>query len=116
MLLRDLLISQWPEYDFWTLQDMGGVGSFKPADDLVSFQTYHERGLPEWPICSPGYDALAAALNPDTADGYLFFVAKGDGSRTHAFARTYEEHQANVRYYRGGGVSPEATTAGVPTP
>jgi UPF0755 protein len=116
MLLRDLHISQWPEYEFWTLQDMGGVGSFKPADDLVSFQTYHERGLPEWPICSPGYDALAAALNPDKADGYLFFVAKGDGSRTHAFARTYEEHQANVRYYRGGGVSPEATTAGVPTP
>jgi UPF0755 protein len=117
MLLRDLHVSDWPDYEFWTLQDIDGVGSFKPTDDLASFQTYHSRGLPDWPICSPGYDALAAALNPDTADGYLYFVAKGDGTRTHAFARTYAEHQANIRYYWGGGATPDPTpTAGVPTP
>jgi len=117
MLLRDQHISQWPDYEFWTLQDINGVGSFQPTDDLASFQTYHSRGLPDWPICSPGYDALAAALNPDTEEGYLYFVAKGDGTRTHAFARTYAEHQANIRYYWGGGATPEPTpTAGVPTP
>jgi peptidoglycan lytic transglycosylase G len=117
MLLRDQHISQWPDYEFWTLQDINGVGSFEPTDDLASFQTYHSRGLPDWPICSPGYDALAAALNPDTEEGYLYFVAKGDGTRTHAFARTYAEHQANIRYYWGGGATPEPTpTAGVPTP
>jgi cell division protein YceG involved in septum cleavage len=117
MLLRDLHISDWPDYEFWTLQDIDGVGSFKPTDDLTSFQTYHSRGLPDWPICSPGYDALAAALNPDTEEGYLYFVAKGDGTRTHAFARTYAEHQANIRYYWGGGATPQPTqTAGVPTP
>lgn len=117
MLLRDLHISDWPDYEFWTLQDINGVGKFETTDDLASFQTYDSRGLPDWPICSPGYDALAAALNPDTADGFLYFVAKGDGSRTHAFARTYEEHQANIRYYWGGGATPEPTpTAGVPTP
>jgi UPF0755 protein len=116
MLLRDLHISQWPEYEFWTLQDVNGVGSFEPTEDLASFQTYGSRGLPDWPICSPGYDALAAALNPDTADGYLYFVAKGDGTRTHAFARTLEEHRANIDFYWHGGASPEPTTAGVPTP
>jgi UPF0755 protein len=117
MLLRDLHISQWPEYEFWTLQDINGVGNFEVTDDLASFQTYDSRGLPDWPICTPGYDALAAALSPDTADGYLYFVAKGDGTRTHAFARTYADHQANIRYYWGGGATPEPTqTAGVPTP
>jgi UPF0755 protein len=117
MLLRDLHISQWPEYEFWTLQDVNGVGNFEPTEDLASFQTYGSRGLPDWPICSPGYDALAAALNPDTADGYLYFVAKGDGSRTHAFARTLEEHRANIDFYWRGGASPKpAPDTGVPTP
>ena len=107
MLLRDQHISQWPDYEFWTLHDMNGPGSFQVADDLASFQTYHSRGLPDWPICSPGTAAIAAALNPDTADGYLYFVAKHDGSSTHAFARTYAEHQANIRLYWGDGATPE---------
>lgn len=116
MLLRDQHISQWPQYEFWTLQDINGVGNFEPTEDLASFQTYGSRGLPDWPIGSPGYDALAAALNPDTADGYLYFVAKGDGTRTHAFARTLDEHRANIDFYWRGGASPEPTTTGVPTP
>ena len=117
MLLREMHISDWPDYEFWTLRDINGVGNFETTDDLASFQTYHSRGLPDWPICSPGYDALAAALNPDTADGYLFFVAKGDGSRTHAFATDYAGHQENIRLYWGDGATPDPTpTAGVPTP
>lgn len=117
MLLRDQHISQWPVYEFWTLRDINGVGSFEVTDDLLSFQTYDSRGLPDWPIASPGYAALAAALNPDTADGYLYFVAKGDGTRTHAFARTYAEHQANIRFYWGDGTTPQPTpTTGVSTP
>ncbi|MEA2676713.1 MAG: hypothetical protein QOJ81_854 [Chloroflexota bacterium] len=117
MLLRDQHISQWPEYEFWTLHDINGVGNFEPTEDLASFQTYHSRNLPDWPICSPSYEAIAASLNPNTADGYLYFVAKGDGSKTHAFARTYAEHQANIRLYWGDGATFEPTpTAGVPTP
>jgi UPF0755 protein len=112
MLLRDEHISQWPDYVFWTLHDMDGPGSFEVAPDLASFQTYHSRGLPEWPICSPGTAAIAAALNPNTADGYLYFVAKGDGSNTHAFARTYAEHQANIRLYWGDGAT---ATPSLPT-
>jgi cell division protein YceG involved in septum cleavage len=29
----------------------------------------------------------------------LYFVAKGDGSRTHAFAKTLPEHEANLEKY-----------------
>ena len=41
----------------------------------------------------------SAALDPDTKDGYLYFLAKGDGSKTTAFAKTLKEHQANVKKY-----------------
>jgi UPF0755 protein len=42
--------------------------------------------------------ALQAAAKPEQTD-YLFFVAKGDGTGDHAFARTIEEHEANrVKY------------------
>ena len=49
------------------------------------------------PIANPGREALAAVLNPPPSDE-LFFVA--DGSGGHAFARTYEEHLANVARWR----------------
>jgi len=114
MLLRDQHISQWPDYYFWSLNDMNGPGSFEVAPDLASFQTYHSRGLPDWPICSPSTAAIDAALNPDTADGYLYFVAKRDGSKTHAFARTYAEHQANIRLYWGDGATPEPSLPTAP--
>jgi len=118
MLLREAHISQWPEYVFWTLDNMNSPGSFQVAPDLAGYQTYHSRGLPPGPICSPGLASLEAALNPDTADGYLFFVAKGDGSNSHAFARTYEEHQHNIEiYWRGGGATPEPSLpTAVPAP
>jgi UPF0755 protein len=104
--LRNLPIAEWPTYAFWTLNDMGSPTRFQVPDDLFGYQVYHSRGLPPTPICTPGLASLEAALNPDTATGYLYFVAKNDGSGTHAFARTYAEHQANVRLYRNGGATP----------
>jgi len=62
------------------------------------FNTYVASGLPPAPISSPGLASIAAAANP-AAVPYLFFFARGDG--THAFAVTFEEHQANVEQYRG---------------
>ena len=41
--------------------------------------------------------SIDAALNPDTRGGYLFFLAKKDG--TTVFARTYAEHLANIAKY-----------------
>jgi UPF0755 protein len=61
------------------------------------YNTYLNPSLPPGPICNPGLASIQAALEPDETD-YLFFVATGDGS--HAFSRTFEEHQANVERYR----------------
>jgi UPF0755 protein len=54
--------------------------------------------LPPTPICSPSLKSLIAALTPSNTD-YLFFVAKNDGSGTHAFAKTDAEQEANKRKY-----------------
>jgi UPF0755 protein len=62
------------------------------------YNTYRVAGLPPTPICSPGQAALEGAARPAKVP-YFYFVAKNDGTRGHAFARTLEEHEANrIRY------------------
>jgi UPF0755 protein len=61
------------------------------------YNTYVRQGLPRGPITNPGRESLAAVLDPEVHD-YLYMVADGTGG--HAFARTYEEHQANVAKWR----------------
>ncbi len=63
------------------------------------YNTYRSSGLPPTPIAAPGLASIEAAANPANVP-YIFFFARGDG--THAFAVTFEEHQANVERYRGG--------------
>lgn len=62
------------------------------------YNTYTRRGLPPTPIAMPGVDALQAVANPAPGDA-LYFVATGDGTGRHLFARTLTEHQANVNRY-----------------
>ncbi len=62
------------------------------------YNTYTRDGLPPTPIAMPGVGALQAVANPAPGDS-LYFVAIGDGSGRHLFARTLSEHQANVRKY-----------------
>ena len=64
------------------------------------YNTYIHEGLPPGPICSPGRKALEAAVSPDTGEGYLYFVSRGDGSGRHLFARTHAEHARNIRSVR----------------
>ncbi len=66
-------------------------------DDLAidsDYNTYKVFGLTPGAISNPGGDAIMAAFGPVRSD-YFYFRAKCDGSLTHNFAITYEEHLAN---------------------
>ncbi len=73
------------------------LGEVKPVllyEDLEidsPYNTYLYPYLPPGPIASPGEDALEAALYPAEVD-YLYFVYKEDGSGTHYFSTTLQEH------------------------
>jgi UPF0755 protein len=61
------------------------------------YNTYKVAGLPPGPICNPGKASLMAAMHPAGTD-YLYFVSDNQGH--HRFARTQQEHAANVAMYR----------------
>ena len=63
------------------------------------YNTYDNRGLPPGPICNPGLLAIQAAINPANTN-YFYFVAKNDGSGTHAFAATLQEQEQNIARYQ----------------
>lgn len=66
------------------------------------YNTYQNQGFPPGPISNPGLASIQAVLEPAEAD-YLFFVAKDDGTGTHVFATSFEEHQQNIDLYQNGG-------------
>jgi UPF0755 protein len=104
--LRELPIEEWDTFVFWSPPGRA-MAEVQLPDDLFGYQSYRSRGLPPTPIRSPTLTSIMGVLEPDTAEGYLYFVAKADGTNSHAFARTWEEHLANIeRYVRGGGASP----------
>jgi UPF0755 protein len=61
------------------------------------YNTYVIDGLPPAPIALASEAAIRASLNPKD-EGYLFFVAKGDGS--HVFSKTLEEHNQAVKAFQ----------------
>lgn len=95
--LAKLGLAKWPTYVFWAeLKEQLPVPL---PDALAGYNSYTSKGLPPGPLCSPAIASIEAALAPNTKTGYLFFVAKGDGSGSSAFAKTLAEHNRNVAKY-----------------
>jgi len=72
------------------------LGKQKPEltwDDLKvrsPYNTYLHGGLPPTPIANPGLAALQAAADP-AGVGYLYYVARNDGTGRHFFSSSYEQ-------------------------
>ena len=64
---------------------------------VTGYNTYREPGLPDGPITNPGWESIAAVLDPAETKA-IYFVADGTGG--HVFADTLAEHNANVAKWR----------------
>lgn len=58
------------------------------------YDTYTIEGLPPGPICSPGMEAIEAALNPSPTD-YYYFCHDKNGKPY--YAATSSQHQKNLK-------------------
>ena len=95
--LANLDITQWKTWLFWAALPKGETLPAELPDDLADYNTYTHQGLIPGPICTPTIASIDAALNPDTKDKYLYFLATKD--HTIVFAKTKKEHDQNVAKY-----------------
>ncbi|MEJ7602474.1 MAG: endolytic transglycosylase MltG [Kofleriaceae bacterium] len=72
--------------------------SLQLEDSDNPYNTYRHEGLPPGPIANPGKASIEATLSPDGSD-FFYFVATAKNSRTHAFAKSMDEHRRNVEKY-----------------
>lgn len=77
--------------------------SFKQDDGRYNTQADNKfsaiKGLPPGPLCSPGIDAINAALNPKKSD-YYYFVT--DSSGNFYFHKTLAEQNATIAKLKKG--------------
>lgn len=59
------------------------------------YNTYLNAGLPPGPISNVGIASVRAALYPEDTK-YLYYVTKKDGTQTHLFAETLDQHNRNI--------------------
>jgi len=62
--------------------------------DTTTYNTYKFKGLPKYPVCNVGKDAIIAAIFPKKTD-YLYFVKNSKG--VHSFSKTYKRHKRYVK-------------------
>ena len=89
----------WTKYVFWDALPKGYQLPADLPDDLAGYNTYTHQGLIPGPIDTPTLASIDAALNPDTSEHYLYFLAKADGSGDIVYAKTLKEHQQNIVKY-----------------
>ena len=99
-LARGMLLQADPTVIYGLGQNFSGRLLYKHLDDAANpYNTYQRPGLTPGPIFSFGASALGAAVKPET-HGYLYFVARPDGSGAHVFSTSLDAHNRAVREYR----------------
>ena len=99
--LRNLKLSQWENYEFWTFPPQPYAGLVPPRvpQDLVPWNTFVRGGLPPTPVASPSRASIEAALNPDMSRKEMYFVLIPDSGGRHDFSKTLAEHEAKAKKY-----------------
>jgi len=75
------------------------VTSKRIKTDSSKFNTYLNKGLPPYPICSVSIVAIKATLNPQQTD-YLYFMRNKQG--VHDFTNSYKVHLKNIERAKKG--------------
>ncbi|HEV8696898.1 MAG TPA: endolytic transglycosylase MltG [Candidatus Limnocylindrales bacterium] len=96
--LEEIGFDRWKEWTFWKPPGVP-LAEIKLPESLLGYQTYTHPGLIPGPIATPTLASIDAALHPDTADKYLYFLAIPDDTGKHVFAKTAKEHAANRKKY-----------------
>jgi UPF0755 protein len=97
--LADQDIAAWKSYVFWTTLPQGYQLPVELPDDLAGYNTYTHQGLIPGPICTPTIADIDAALNPNIADKYIYFLAIPDSGGKTVYAKTKAEHDKQVAKY-----------------
>lgn len=95
------------QIDATVVYALGGSPGRVLAEHLETqspWNTYLFVGLPPTPIGTVQMESLQAAVDPADTE-FLFYVLATEDGR-HAFAGTYEEHQANVDQAKADGILP----------
>lgn len=69
-------------------------------NDDGRYNTYNIEGLPPGPLCSPGIDAINAALYPTEGTDYYYFVTDKDGN--FYYHKTIAEQNATIKKLQQG--------------
>jgi UPF0755 protein len=96
--LDKLDFEMWQKYAFWAPPKVP-MKEVAVPEELAGYQTYINPGLIPGPIATPTLPSIDAALEPDTAEKYLYFVAIPDGGGKHAFAKTAKEFTKLLKEY-----------------
>ncbi len=82
----------------YILKKRGKRMFFKDLEVDSPYNAYQNKGLPPGPIGNPGFSAILATAQPDSACAAMFFVSDGKGG--HVFSRTMREHEEAVQRFR----------------
>jgi len=61
------------------------------------YNSYTNKNLPPGAICNPGLSSIESVINANTKTPYWYYISDSKG--TIHFARTLEEHEANIEKY-----------------